>query len=76
MVRVGELSATAPPLNPVASSIRIKPDRPRPLRVKKKKTPTRSLTPEEKIMLKTLEDPELRAIGTRLLKRIPIENDE
>ena len=75
VVRVGELRATAPPLNPSLPH----PDQSgsaRPLRVKKKKSPLRALTPEEKTMLKTLEDPELRAIGTRLLKRIPVESNE
>jgi hypothetical protein len=75
VVRVGELRATVPPLNPSLQH----PDQSgsaKPFRIKKKKAPIRSLTPEEKIMLKTLEDPELRAIGTRLLKRIPIGNDE
>jgi hypothetical protein len=75
VVRVSELSEEAPSLNAAtrvggksrADSIR---------RKKKKKTPNRPLTADEKAVLKGLPDPELQAIGARLLKRIPLERDE
>ena len=73
VVRVGELSTTAPPLNPALQSLEPSGSR-KTHHVRRKKTPTRTLTPEEKTLLKTLPDPELRAVATRLLKRIPVES--
>lgn len=73
VVRVGELSATAPQLNPALQNLDLSGSG-KTRRMRRKKAPTRPLTPEEKTLLKALPDPELRAIGTRLLKRIPIES--
>jgi hypothetical protein len=42
---------------------------------KKRKVPNRRLTPDEKSFLKSLQDPDLKVIGARLLKRIPLESD-
>lgn len=75
VVRVGELSDTAPQLNPALRDLD-QSGLNKSYRKKKRKTPTRPLKPDEKAMLKTLKDPDLRAIGTRLLKRIPVESDE
>lgn len=74
VVRVGELRDVAPPLNPALQNLETKPGK--AYRVKRKKTPTRSLSSDEKAMLKTLKDPELRAAGKRLLKRVPVESGE
>ena len=75
VVRVGELSGTAPQLNPALQNFD-QSGLNKSYRRKKRKTPSRPLTPEEKAMLKALKDPDLRAAGTRLLKRIPAESDE
>lgn len=73
VVRVGGLPATAPQLNPSLQSAEPSGS-PKAHRMRRKKTPTRALTSEEKALLKTLPDPELRALGTRLLKRIPVDD--
>lgn len=75
VVRVGQLPEAAPVLNPnsrQAEKLGAKRYRPQ----KKKKAPTRPLTVEEKALLKSLPDPELRKIGERLLKRIPLDKTE
>jgi hypothetical protein len=75
VVRVGELLEDAPRLPPdypgktQSGSGKIRENR-------KRKTPTRQLNPEEKTFLKNLQDPDLRALGTRLLKRIPLDSNE
>jgi hypothetical protein len=75
VVRVGELAETAPPLNPTYQ--RLEKSKAGKTRLKtRKKPPSRPLTPDEKALLKSLQDPDLRAIGTRLLKRIPLESKE
>jgi hypothetical protein len=75
VVRVGELSQTAPQLNPDCQDFE-KAGAGKTRQKKKKKTPTRPLTPEEKALLKSLPDPDLRQIGTRLLKRIPVDSGQ
>jgi len=75
VVRVGELSETAPQLNPGYQGL-AKSGTAKTLQKKKKRAPSRSLTPDEKALLKSLQDPDLREIGTRLLKRIPLESDQ
>ncbi len=75
VVRVGELSDAAPQLNPDYPGLE-KAGTGKTRQKKKKKAPSRPLTPDEKALLKSLEDPDLRAIGARLLKRIPLGNDE
>ncbi len=74
VVRVGELSETAPLLNPTRQDGEKTGAGKAPLR-KRKKTPLRPLTTEEKELLKGLPDSDLRAMGTRLLKRIPLSSD-
>lgn len=67
VIRIGELPETAPVLNPDHQKIeKIRPSKVKPQKPKKAKP--RALTPEEKAFLKTIPDPDLRAIGTRLLK--------
>ena len=75
VVRVGELSETLPPLSPAHRS-REKSRTGQPLQKKKKKTPGRPLTPDEKEVLKSLPDSDLQVIGARLLKRIPLDSGE
>jgi hypothetical protein len=75
VIRVGELSETAPPLNP-ASQGREKTGTGKTTLKKRKKTPSRPLTADEKAVLKGLPDADLRAVGKRLLKRIPLDADE
>jgi hypothetical protein len=72
VVRVGELSETAPQLNPDYPGLDKTSGKTR--QKKKKKTPSRPLTPDERALLKSFQDPELREIGARLLKRIPLES--
>jgi len=75
VVRVGELPETAPQLNPARpSSDRSGLGKTR--QKKKKKAASRPLTPDEKAMLKSLQDPDLRIIGAHLLRHIPVESDE
>jgi hypothetical protein len=75
VVRVGELSEAAPPLNPLPQRREKTGAGKGPLK-KRKKTPSRPLTTEEKAMLKGLPDADLRAVGTRLLKRTPAAGDQ
>lgn len=73
-IKVGPISPTASPLNPnrqKAEGLEAKRYRSR----KKKKAPVRPLTSEEKALLKSLPDAELREIGARLLRRIPLDED-
>jgi hypothetical protein len=65
--RIGALPETAPILNPDHRKIeKIRPRKQGP--IKTRKTKPRPLTPEEKAFLKTISDPDLRAMGARLLK--------
>lgn len=74
VIRVGEIPEAAPVLNPVHKELeKVKAKR---LTVRKKtRTPTRKLTPDEQKLLKTLPDSDLREIGARLLKRIPLDEE-
>lgn len=70
VIRVGEVQGEEPVLNPAHRNLeKIKGKR---LVVRRRpKTPAGKLTAEEKLLIKTLPDPELRKIGEKLLKRIP-----
>ncbi len=72
VIRVGEVPGALPNLNPnsrLLKKLEARPGRQK----KKKKTPSRLLTPEEKSFLKEITDLELRAIATRLLKHTPLD---
>ena len=72
VIRVAALPATAPVLNAANANLDKLKARRSGLR-KKPKAPVRKLTPEEQKLIKSLPDPELREIGSRLLKRVPAE---
>ena len=67
VIRVGEVPESAPALNPNHAG-NIKPKKYKPAR--REKVPLRTLTDEEREVLKAIADPELRAVATRLLKRL------
>ncbi|MCU0586682.1 MAG: DUF721 domain-containing protein [Syntrophobacteraceae bacterium] len=70
VIRIGSLPESPPALNPEHRKLhRIQTGRSKPPKPKKAKA--RALTPEEKAFLKSIPDPDLRAIGTRLLKHTP-----
>ncbi|MFZ2444980.1 MAG: DUF721 domain-containing protein [Syntrophobacteraceae bacterium] len=72
VIRVAEIPESAPVLNPAHKSlekIKAKKGGAR----KKAKNPLRKLTPEEQKLLKSLPDPDLRELGAKLLRRIPLE---
>jgi hypothetical protein len=72
VIRVGEVPEALPVLN--SKSRQAENLEARRYRAgKKKKAPVRPLTPEEKALLKSLPDEDLRRIGARLLKRLPLE---
>lgn len=74
VVRVGEIPESPPDLNPNHKSLeKLKS---KSSRFKKKKISRRQLTEEEKALLKQIRDPELRAIGARLLSVVPLEREE
>jgi hypothetical protein len=73
VVRVGELTEAAAPLNSIYQDLE-KSKAGKTRAKKRKKLSTRPLMPDEKTFLKGLRDPDLRAMGARLLKRIPLEN--
>jgi len=75
VIRVGELPETAPPLNPTRQGRAKTGTGKTPLK-KRKKTPSRPLTKVEKAVLMGLPDADLRAVGSRLLKRIPLDTCE
>jgi hypothetical protein len=75
VVRVGELPEDAPRLNPDNRSPAPSGTGKNPEKKKKRKIPNRRLTPDEQTFLKSLQDPDLRVIGARLLKRIPLDSD-
>ena len=75
VIRVAEVPEELPVLNPnykLLEKVKAKSLRPR----KKPKLPTRKLTPEEKELLAGLDDPDLRALGKKLLQRLPVEASE
>jgi hypothetical protein len=72
VIRVAELPASAPVLNAAHANLdKLKAKRGGARR--KPKAPVRKLTPEEQKLIKSLPDPDLREIATRLLKRVPAE---
>ena len=77
VIQVGEVPAMLPALNPNQRLLeKIDTKRPRP---KRRKKPTlRKLTAEEKALIKSLPDPDLRAVSERLLRLLPLspENEE
>lgn len=68
VIRVGELPQSPPELNPARKLLNKKKPAKPATSGKKRKAPRRKLTPEEKTLLKTIKDPELRSIGQRLLQ--------
>ena len=71
-VKVGEIQTVPPVLNP--SNKKLQKVKPRRLASgKKQKTALRPLTAEERSLLASLRDPELKKIGKRLLQRIPLD---
>ena len=75
VIKVAEMPESAPALNPAHKSLeKIKARRYAARR--KPKTPARKLTQEEKSLIKSLPDPDLREIGAKLLKRIPADEAE
>ena len=76
VLKVGDVPDTAPVLNPQWKQLEKVASRGRKARPPdRKKLPSRSLTPEEKSLLQSLPDPELRAIGRRLLKKLPLDGE-
>lgn len=74
VIRIGELPEMLPVLNP--DQQKIEKIRPLPLKpARRRKAKPRALTPEEKAFLKTIPDPDLRAMGTRLLKYTYLPED-
>lgn len=72
VIRVGELPEALPVLNPNSTKLdKVRAIRAR--RVRKAKTPLRPLTHDERELLSSIPDPALRAIGKRLLQRIPAD---
>lgn len=74
-IRVAEIPDDSPVLNPAHKNL----DKLRAKKTgsrKKTRTPSRTLTPEEQKLLKTISDPDLRELGTRLLKRIPLTKED
>lgn len=72
VIRIGKLPEAAPVLNP--ESQKLEKGRPHKLKPRKpKKAKARPLTPQEKALLKSISDPDLRAIGTRLLKHTVLD---
>jgi hypothetical protein len=74
VIRVGEVPEVLPVLNPnqqLLDKIDSKRARPR----KRKKPSLRRLTAEEKELIRSLPDPELRAVSERLLRLLPLDPD-
>ncbi len=75
VIKVAEMPESAPVLNPAHKNLeKIKGKRSAVRR--KAKAPARKLTPEEQALIKSLPDPDLREIGAKLLKRMPVEEGE
>ncbi len=67
VIRVGELPEAPPPLNPNRKLLeKTKPQKRVP--TKRKRAPKRVLSAEEKALLKSIQDPELRSLSRRLLQ--------
>lgn len=74
VLKVGEVPKEVPSLNPLSKSVdKIGSTKGRRAAVKKKRSPARPLTDEEKQFVKNLSDPDLRAIASRLLKHVPLD---
>jgi hypothetical protein len=75
VIKVAEMPDSSPVLNPSRKDLeKIKAKRYAVHR--KSKTPARKLTPEEQSLIKSLPDPDLRKVGAKLLKRVPVEAPE
>jgi hypothetical protein len=72
LIRVAEIPPSADTINPNYRSLRQMESKRYKIR-KRKKSPLRQLTPEEKALLNNLPDADLRAIGSRLLRRVPVD---
>lgn len=74
VIKVAGLPEADQPLNPAHKNLeKIKAKRSG--QKKKSRTPARKLTPDEQALIKGLPDADLREIGAKLLKRIPLEDD-
>jgi hypothetical protein len=70
VIRVGEVPLSVDAINPNYRLLQ-KMGRRQYRSKRRKRSPVRQLTTEEKQLLKSLPDPDLRTIGARLLRRIP-----
>lgn len=75
VIKVSEMPESSPVLNPAHKDLEKMKSARYAVR-KKKRTPSRKLTQEEQSLLKGLPDPELREIGAKLLKRIPLDEND
>lgn len=75
VTRVGEIADTEPVLNPNYRLLE-KMKKKSLKSVKKVKSLNRPLTSEEKELLAEINDTELRALGRKMLRRLPLESDE
>jgi len=73
VIRVAQIPEAVPLLNPAHKDLQ-KLKGKKPALRKKPKTPVRKLTPEEQSLLKGLSDPDLRELGAKLLKRLPLDD--
>ncbi len=73
VIKVAQIPEAVPLLNPAHKDLQKLKGKKSALR-KKPKTPVRKLTPEEQSLLKGLSDPELRELGAKLLKRLPLDD--
>jgi hypothetical protein len=76
VIRVGELPESQPALNPNQKLLEKKTAARKGSGRRKRKAPARALTPEEKTLLKSIRDPELRSISKRLLQYTRADEDE
>ncbi|MCE5333042.1 MAG: DUF721 domain-containing protein [Desulfobacteraceae bacterium] len=74
VIKVAQIPEAAELVNPAHKELQKLKGRKPALR-KKPKTPVRKLTGEEQLLLKGVSDPELRNLGAKLLKRIPLEDE-
>jgi hypothetical protein len=75
VIRVRELFEDPPPLTADYRSPR-QSGAGKTREKKKRKVAARQLTDDEKAFLKSLQDPDLRVLGTRLLKKIALDSPE
>jgi hypothetical protein len=75
VIRIGELPVTQPALNPNRQILERTAAR-KAAAKRKRKAPKRALSSEEKALLKSIQDPELRSLGRRLLQHTRVEADE